>query len=66
MYETYYDKLQTYFRENTIQCHYLDTDEFVLCLNTKNINKDLEKIEKLVGFNNLSENHELFSKKTKR
>ena len=30
MYETYYDKLQPYFREKNIQLHYMDTDSFVL------------------------------------
>ena len=39
MYETYYDKLQPYFGENDIQLHYMDTDSFVLSVNTKKISK---------------------------
>ena len=40
MYETYYDKLQPYFGQENIQLHYIDTDAFVLSLNTKDIIKD--------------------------
>ena len=35
MYETYYDKLQPYFGQEKIQLHYVDTDAFVLSLNTR-------------------------------
>ena len=28
MYETYYDKLQQYFRQEIIQLHYMDTGSF--------------------------------------
>ena len=34
MYETYYDKLQSYFRQENIELHYIDTDAFVLSLTT--------------------------------
>ena len=40
MYETYYDKLQPHFGQEIIQSHYIETDEFVLSLNVKNIIKD--------------------------
>ena len=40
MYETYYDRLQSYFGQAKIQLHYRDTDSFVLSVNTKNIIKD--------------------------
>ena len=44
MYETYYDKLQPYFRQENIQFHYMDTDSFVLSVNTKDIIKDLKNL----------------------
>ena len=40
MYETYYEKFQPYFGQENIQLHYLDTDSFVLSVNTKDIIKD--------------------------
>ena len=39
MYETYCDKLQTYYGEKNIQLHYMDTYSFVLRVNTKNESK---------------------------
>ena len=48
MYETYYDKLQPYFGQENIQLHYIDTDTFVLSLNTKDIIKDLKTIRRFV------------------
>ena len=30
MYETYYDTLQPYFRQENIQLHYMDCDSFIL------------------------------------
>ena len=45
MYETYYDKLQPYFGQEKIQLHYMDTDSFVLSVNTKDIIKDLKNLE---------------------
>ena len=43
MYETYYDKLQPYFGQENIQLPYMDTDSFVLGVNTKDIVNDLKK-----------------------
>ena len=34
LYETYYDILQQYFGQKKIQLHYMDTDRFVLSVNT--------------------------------
>ena len=66
MYETYYDILQPYFgRENT-QLHYMDTDSFVLSVDTKDIVEDLKNLEDIFDFSNLDNNHELFSKKNKK
>ena len=35
MYETYYDILQPYFGQESLQLQYMDTDSFVLSVNTK-------------------------------
>ena len=66
MYETYYDILQPYFGQENIQLHYIDTDAFVLSVNTKDIIKDLKNLEDIFDFSNLDLNHELFSKKNKK
>ena len=47
-YETYYDKLQPHFGRT--QCHYIDTDAFVLSLNTKNFIEGLKNLEDLFDF----------------
>ena len=65
MSETYYDKLQPYVGQENIQLLYMDTDSFVLSLNTKDIIKDLKNLENIFDFSNLDKNHELFSKKQK-
>ena len=66
MYETYYDKLHPYFGQENIQLHYIDTDAFVLSVNTKGIIKDLKNLEDIFDFSNLDESHELFSNKNKK
>ena len=66
MYETYYDKLQPYFGYENIQLQYMDTDSFVLSVNTKEIIKDLKKLEDMFDFSNLDKNHELFSNKNNK
>ena len=44
----------------------MDTDSFVLSINTKDIVKDLKNLEDIFDFNNLDKNHEIFSKKIKK
>ena len=66
MYETYYDKIQPYFGQENIRLHYMDTDSFVLSVNTKDSFKDLKNLEDIFDFNNLDKNHELFSNKNKK
>ena len=66
MYETYYDKLQPYFGQEKLQLHYMDTDSFVLSVNTKDIIKDLKNLENIFDSSNLDKNHELFSNKNKK
>ena len=65
-YETYYDKLRPYFKQGSIQLHYMDTDSFVLSVNTKDIIKDLKNLEDIFDFSNLFENFELFKNKNKK
>ena len=66
MYETYYDILQPYFGQEIIQLHYVDTDPFVLSLNTKDIVKDLKNLDDIFDFSNLDKNQELFSNKNRK
>ena len=66
MYETYYDKLQPFFGQENIQLHYMDTDAFILSINTKDIIKDLKNLEDIFDFSNLDKTHELFSNKNKK
>ena len=44
----------------------MDTDNFVLSVNTKSIIKDLKILEDTFDFSNLVESHELFSKENKK
>ena len=44
----------------------MDTDSFVLSVNTKNIIKDLKNLEDIFDFSNLDKNNELFSKKKQK
>ena len=61
MYETYYEILQPYFGQENNQFHYIDTDAFVLSLNTKVIIRDLKNLEDIFDFSNLDQNREFFS-----
>ena len=66
MYETYYDILQPYFGQENLQLHYMDTDSFVLSVNTKNIIHDLHNLKNYFDFSNLNKEHELFSNVNKK
>ena len=44
----------------------MDTDSFVLNVNTKDIIKDLKNLEDIFEFSNLDKTHELFSNKNKK
>ena len=44
----------------------MDTDSYVLSVNTKDITRDLKNLEVIFDFSNLDENHELFSNKNKK
>ena len=45
MYETYHDTLQPYFKQEKIQLQFMDTDSFVLSVNTEDVIKDLKNLE---------------------
>ena len=66
MYETYCNILQPYFGQENIQLHYMDSDSFVLSVNTKDIIKNLQNLEDIFDFSNLGKTHELFSNKNKK
>ena len=52
--------------KKSIQSRYMDTDSFLLSVNTKNIIKDLKNLENLFDFSHLNGNHETFNTKNKR
>ena len=64
-YETYYDILQPNFGQKNIQLPYVDTDAFLLSVNTEVTMKDLKKLENIFDFSNIDENHEVLSNKNK-
>ena len=66
MYETYYNILQPFFRQENIQLHYIDADAFVKSLKTKDTIRDLKNLEGMFDFSNLDKSHELFSNKNKK
>ena len=44
----------------------MDTDSFVLSMNTKDVFEDWKNLEELFDFSNLDKNHELFSNENKK
>ena len=66
MYETYYDTLQPYFRQENLQLHFMDCDSFILSIKSENIIKDLKNLEDIFDFSNIDGNHELYSEKNKK
>ena len=66
IYGTYYDKLQPYFGQESIQSHYVDTDAFVLSIDSNNVINDLKNLEDIFDFSNLDKDHELYSIKNKK
>ena len=66
MYETYDDKLKTYFRQKNLQLHYIDTDGMGLSMRTQNIVKDFKNLEDIFDFSYLDENYELFKNKNEK
>ena len=44
----------------------MDTDSFVLSVNTKDVIKDLRNLKDIFDFSNLDKTHEIFSKKKQK
>ena len=61
MYETYYDKLQPYFGEINLEPYSMDTDCFVVSINTNDVFKDLYNLKDSFNFSNLNKEHQVFS-----
>ena len=53
-------------RKKNLHLRYMDTDSFILNVNTKDIIKDLKNLEDIFGFSNLDQNHEIFSNKNEK
>ena len=66
IYETYYDILQPYFGQENIQLHNIDTDAFLLSVNTEDIIKDIKKLENTFDFSNLYKSFEQFSNRNEK
>ena len=66
LYETYYDRLQPYFGLENIQLQNIDTDSFILSVNTNYNIRDLKHLEDIFDFSNLNDKHEVFSYKNKK
>ena len=63
---TYCDKLRPYFGQEILHLFYMDTDSFILSVNTNDIIEDLKNSEDIIDFSNLFKNHELFSNKNEK
>ena len=66
LYESYYDKLQPYFGQGNLHLHFMDTDSFVLSMNTKVIIKDLKNLEDIFDLSNLDKIMNYSVMKTKK
>ena len=49
-----------------IQLRYMDTDSFILSVNTKDLIRDLKNLEDNFDISNLDEKHEIFTNKNKK
>ena len=65
MYETYYDKIQPYFGQENLHLLYMDTDSFILSVNTGDFIKDLKNFGDIFDFSLLDKSHDLFTNKNK-
>ena len=67
MYEWYYDKMQTYFGEDNLELHYLDTDSFIFSFKRiKSLIQDLKYFAEEFDFSDLGPSHELHSEVHKK
>ena len=54
------------FRHENLQLHYIDTDSFVLSINSGNIIENVQSPIELFDCSILNENHEFFSNKIEK
>ena len=66
MYEFYFDVLQPYFGEKNLRLHYMDTDSFILEINTNSLTDDLKKLSYHFDFSNYPKDHELYDETNKK
>ena len=62
MCESYFDKSQPDVGHENIQLLYMDIDNFILCVNTKDNINDLKNLVDFFNFSNFRENLALFKK----
>ena len=65
LYEKYYHKLQSYFRQKNLVLHYMDCDSFVLSIRAEKFVIDLEKLEDSIDFSKLKKDRDFFTNKHK-
>ena len=67
MYEWYYDKMQPYFGEDTLELHYLDLDSFTFSFKRiKSLIEYLKHFKEDSDFSDLDPSHELYSEANKK
>ena len=65
-YETWFDKIQSYFRKEIIPLHYMYADGFVISVRRNDFSKAFFKKNGLFDFSNLNRGKELFRQKIKK
>ena len=65
MFETHYDVHQPSFCQQNLQALYLDTESFILSVNTKDGVNELKNLKDLFDFCNLNKKLSSFSNKIK-
>ena len=65
MYEYYYEKFLPFWQEK-VKLQYMDTDSFILCIETDNLEKDLKHFENDFDFSDLDSNSPLYSCENKK
>ena len=58
-------KFQPFWQEK-VKLHYMDTDSFILSIETNNLEKDLEHFKDDFDFSDLDQNSPLYSSKIKK
>ena len=65
-YEWYYDKMQPYFEEDSLELHYLVTDSFIFSFKPiKSLIEDSKHFKEDFDFSDLDPSHELYSEANK-